>query len=311
MERQPYVVSARIVVAHEPQIGVVTVTFNSGRVLRPFLKCVSDQTLMNYRMYVVDNASTDDTLSIFAENQDQRIRLIANPENWGVAEGNNEGIRAAMADGCQAVLLLNNDTEFPQDLFANLYSALDENDCDMSTPKVLYFEPSDTIWCAGGWFDSKRFYGAFHYGMGEKDSGQYDETRQITYAPTCCLMVRRSVFEEIGLMDSKYFVYSDDVDFLYRCLRKNLRLWYIPKSILFHKVSSLTGGDESDFAIRFMTRNRMYFVRKHLPTWQALLWGTHFLAYTAPKLVLSGQDSVSRWRLRCASLFEGLSMAHE
>lgn len=297
--------------ALEPQIGVVTVTFNSGGVFRPFLNCVFGQTLTNYRLYVVDNASKDDTLAILTENHDERIRLIANPGNRGVAAGNNQGIRAAMADGCKTVLLLNNDTEFPEDLFAKLYSALEVNHCEMTTPKMFYFEPSDLIWCAGGWFDSRRFYGAFHFGMGEKDRGQYDESRRITYAPTCCLLVRRSVFQKIGIMDSKYFVYHDDVDFLYRCFRENIPLWYVPKAVLSHKVSSLTGGDESDFAIRYMTRNRMYFIRKHLPAWQALIWGVHFLAYTAPKLVLIGRDSFSRWRLRCGSLFEGLRMAHE
>jgi GT2 family glycosyltransferase len=297
--------------ASEPRIGVVTVSFNSGRLLHAFLGSVFGQTLSDFRLYVIDNASKDDSVAIVKESHDERVKLIENAVNLGVAEGNNQGIRAALADGCKTVLFLNNDTEFPNDLFAQLYSALEENNCDMATGKVLYFEPSNLIWCAGGWFDPGRFYGAFHYGMGEKDTGQYDEPRRITYAPTCCLLVSQSVFQRIGMMDSKYFVYSDDVDFLYRCLRRDISLWYIPKAMLFHKVSSLTGGDESDFAIRFMTRNRMYFIRKHLSAWQSLIWGAHFLACTAPKLVLFGHDSISRWRLRCASLFEGLRMAHD
>ena len=289
----------------------MTVTFNSGNVLRPFLDCVFGQSFTDFKLYVVDNASKDNSADVVNEIREERVRFIANSENRGVAEGNNQGARAALEDGCETVLLLNNDTEFPMDLFSRLYSALEESRCDMATGKILYFEPSDRIWCAGGWFDPKRFYGAFHFGMGEEDSGQFDAPRRVTYAPTCCLLVRRSVFQRIGMMDSKYFVYNDDVDFLYRCLRQDIALWYAPEAVLFHKVSSLTGGDESDFAVRFMTRNRMYFIRKNLSLWHALIWGVHFLTWTAPKLVLCGHDSLSRWRLRCISLFEGLGIEHE
>jgi GT2 family glycosyltransferase len=289
----------------------VTVTFNSGSVLPQFLNCTFRQTHRDFILFAVDNASKDNSVAILRETTDKRLRLIANSENQGVAEGNNQGIRAALADGCDTILLINNDTEFSEVLFARLYAGLEDHKCNMTTGKIFYFEPSDVIWCAGGWLDRKRFFGAFHYGMGEKDSGRYDEARRVTYTPSCCLMVRRSVFDRIGMMDSKYFVYHDDVDFLYRCLLEDLSLWYLPEARLYHKVSSLTGGDSSEFAIRYLTRNRMYFVRKHLPTWQVLLWSVHFVVYTAPKRLLLGRDSIRTWRLRCASVLEGLRMAHD
>lgn len=294
-----------------PQIGVVTVTFNSGEVLAPFLNCAFRQTLSDFILFVVDNASSDDTLQVLKECGDERLRVITNLDNRGVAEANNQGIRAALEAGCGSVLLLNNDTEFPEDLFVRLLEGLDVHGCDMTTGKILYFTPADLIWCAGGSLDRKRFFGASHFGNGEKDSGQYQEALRISYTPTCCLLVHRSVFNRIGLMDSKYFVYSDDVDFLYRCLKQDLSLWYIPGATLHHKVSSLTGGDDSEFSIRYMTRNRMYFLRKHLPLWKTLLWGIHFMTFTAPKRLLLGKDSIKIWRLRCISLVEGLRMDHD
>jgi GT2 family glycosyltransferase len=293
------------------RIGVVTVTYNSGSVLRAFFRSVLAQSLSDFNLYVVDNASRDDTMAVLREYPDSRVRSIANATNAGVAEGNNQGIRAALEDGCSTVLLLNNDTEFPPDLFAKLYAGLDEHDAAMTTAKMLYFEPSGKIWCAGGWLDEKRYFNAQHYGMQEQDHGQYDVVRQVTYTPTCCLLVRRSVFERVGLMDSRYFVYQDDVDFLYRCYREGLSLWYLPEAVLYHKVSALTGGDESEFAIRYMTRNRTYFLRKHLPVWQGLVWSLHFLLLTAPMRVVRGRDSLHIWRLRCASLLEGWRMAGE
>lgn len=295
----------------EPRIGVVTVTFNSSHVLPDFLTCTFSQTHKNFLLFTVDNASTDDTLSLLHQCGDDRLRIIANSTNLGVAEGNNVGIRAALEEGCNLILLLNNDTEFPKDLFARLKQGLDKHRCDMTTPKMLYFDAPDVVWCAGGYFDEKRYYGAFHTGMDEKDTGQFNRAQQVTYVPTCCLMIRRSVFETVGFMDDRYFVYTDDVDFLYRCLIKGLTLWYLPDATLFHKVSSLTGGSESAFAIRYMTRNRVYFLRKHLPGYQVFLWLVHFMAYTAPRRLLSGADSIRTWRLRCASVLEGLRMSHD
>ena len=290
------------------RIGVVTVTYNSGSVLHDFFRSAFAQSLSDFTLYVVDNASRDDTPALLRECTDARLRCIRNAANVGVAEGNNQGIRAALADGCETVLLLNNDTEFPPDLFARLYQGLEEHGAAMTSAKMYYFEPSGLIWCAGGELDPKTYFNAFHSGMGEPDRGQYEIARRVTYVPTCCLLVRKAVFERVGLMDPGYFVYQDDVDFLYRCYRKDLALWYLPKAILYHKVSALTGGDDSEFAIRYMTRNRVYFLRKHLPLRKALLWSLHFLLVTAPLRVVRRQDPLHRWRLRCAALLEGWRM---
>lgn len=291
------------------RIGVVTVTYNSQNVLEPFLRCVFSQTNADFLLYVVDNCSQDQTTAILQFENDPRFRCIFNRDNLGVAGANNQGIRAALEEGCETVLLLNNDTEFGPDLFSQLYAGLFDHDAGMTTCKMLYAEPSDMIWCAGGWLAPNRFFSAFHYGMDQRDQGQFDSERRISYTPTCCLLVRRSVFERVGLMDDRYFVYHDDVDFCYRCWQQDITLWYIPHAVLLHKVSSLTGGADSEFAIRLMTRNRAYFLRKHLSRWKTLLWAAHFLLVTAPRRLLMGSDSLHIWRLRCKSIIEGWRLA--
>jgi GT2 family glycosyltransferase len=176
----------------------------------------------------------------------------------------------------------------------------------MATGKIYFHNMPDRIWCAGGRFRPLRGFDNRHNGEGEKDTGQFDLPHPITYTPTCCLMVRRDVFDRIGLMDSRYFVYSDDADFLYRCLRHGISLWYIPEARLWHKVSSLTGGT-SDFTVRYSTRNRIYFVRKHLPYWQALLWlWESQLRSTAAFLV--HHIEFSRWILRLNAARDGWKM---
>ena len=101
------------------KVGVVTVTYNSQQVLPDFFASLWSQTHTNFVLYAVDNASSDDSVQLVRAEADERIRLIENASNVGVAAGNNIGITAARNDGCEYVLLLNNDTVFSGSLLAN------------------------------------------------------------------------------------------------------------------------------------------------------------------------------------------------
>lgn len=246
-------------------IGVVTVTFNSDGVIRPFMDSLLKQGHKDFRLYVVDNASSDGTLRSVAEYRDPRTVVIANQENVGVAEGNNIGIRAALKDGCESVLLINNDTVFGSDLISGLRNALVEHKCEMVVPKMLFFDEPDRIWCAGGEFSHWRGT-ARHFGFCEADDGRFDELQVVEYSPTCCVLIKRAVFDKVGLMDANYFAYFDDTDFCLRAYRAGITMFYIPGLRLFHKVSSLVGR-KSETALRLLTRNHVYHVLKNYNLW--------------------------------------------
>lgn len=272
-------------------IGVVTVTYNSEEVLPDFLRCMAVQTHREYILFVVDNASKDCTVGILRDCRDQRLRVVVNPDNLGVAAGNNQGIRAALGAGCRSVLLINNDTEFEPTLIAQLDQGLTHHRVEMACPKMMFHSEPERIWAAGGAFQPWRAYRSIHLGEGEIDSGQYDTARLVQYVPTCCVLIKKEVFEKIGLMDEQYFVYWDDTDFMYRAMKAGVRLMYLPQAKLSHKVASLTGGSGTPFAIRYGTRNSLYFLLKHfglilsLP-WLALtqiVWCQKFLFNRQPK----------------------------
>jgi hypothetical protein len=262
-------------------IGVVTVTFNSQSVLAGFIDSILKQSHLKFILYIIDNASSDATLKVLSEYNDPRIVLISNQTNVGVAEGNNIGIRAALKDGCGAVLLINNDTVFEPNLISKLANGLREHNCEMAVPKILYFDDPEMIWCAGGYFNALRGTGS-HFGLGRKDDGQFDITRAVGYSPTCCMLIKREVFDRVGLMDSSYFLYFDDTDFCLRAYRSGVKLWYLPSARLLHKVSSLTGGT-SMFTIRYITRNHIYYLLKHYPRWQIFLYFPAFYIYILGK----------------------------
>ncbi len=289
------------------RIGVVTVTYNSADVLPDFRRCMLSQTHTDFVLFVIDNASHDASVELLQACNDSRIIVVANPDNRGVAEGNNQGIRRALESGCSSILLLNNDTEFDESLIEDLVAGLERHQCDMICPKILYFDEPERVWAAGGFFQPRLGYRALHYGEGEIDRGQFDDSRRVTYAPTCCVLIRAELFEKIGLMDARYFAYVDDTDFMYRALKAGAALFYTADTRLFHKVGRLTGGRESPFTIRYATRNQAFFALKHFGRITARFWILMRRLYYLANL-LSSKDSFAIFKMKQSAISEAFRM---
>jgi GT2 family glycosyltransferase len=254
-------------------IGVVTVLYNSDNVLPGFFKSLADQQGVRFRLYVVDNGPTDTGIQIsrtLAEQYGIDAQYIFNNANLGVAKGNNQGIEMALMDGCDYVLLANNDTEFSSQTLHQLIGALDGGKERVATPKIMYHSDPTLIWYGGGHINTWTMRTP-HYGMNSLDQGKFDDLRYVGYAPTCFMMLDVRVFQKVGRMDEKYFVYYDDTDFVWRMSAHGIRILYVPKAIVLHKVSTSTGGAMSPFSVFYTNRNRIYFVRKNLRSMNKLV----------------------------------------
>ena len=288
------------------RMGIVTVAHNSDAVLPEFFDSVLSQTYEDYLLYVVDSGSTDGTQDRLRAISDPRLRCVLRQENIGFAAGSNLGIRMALKEGCESVMLLNNDTAFGPHLFQQLSDGLDRYNCDMTTPKMLYYETPNKIWAAGGHLNRWLGYRQRHDGENRQDDGRFDAPRRVTFTPFCCILIQSSVFEKIGYLDEAYFVYVEDVDYCYRAYRAYLSIWYLPHCRLFHKVNSLT-GHMSDFMVRYCTRNRIYYLQKHLPRLQAFFWYAIYHVHYAIDY-LWRRTPRKRWDLRRTSANEGWRM---
>src|SRR5436190_19172757 len=212
------------------KIGLVTVLFKSDNVLPGFFKSIAKQTHKDYVLYLVDNSvnPTSDKIitQCLAENSVTEYRHIKNTDNVGVAEGNNIGIRQALADDCTHIILLNNDIELEQDFVFSRMLSLCEKGEKIIIPKIFYYD-TRKLWMAGGTMNKWRALG-IHYGDGKTDAPEYNIAKYITYAPTCFMMVESSVFKNIGFMDAKYFAYYDDTDFVFRACNAGYKMYYEP-----------------------------------------------------------------------------------
>lgn len=281
-------------------IGVVTVTYNSSGFLDEFIACCNNQTFRNFRVYCIDNNSTDDTVNLLNKIRDERWRISVNRDNRGVAAGNNQGIIQALRDNCEWVLLLNNDTSFSADCFEKLIGCCSVERWLVAVPKIYFDKPKGHIWYGGGNFSRMKGYSGQHLAMGELDVGQVNQRNVVEYAPTCAMLVHRSVFERVGLMDEAYFVYFDDTDFCWRLKQAGAKIGYNPDAAIVHKVGGSTGGDRRPFTVRFTSRNRMFYIRKHFGVVRAIAWTPVFLGFYLVRFV------TGRWGLSCLrASFEG------
>ncbi len=291
----------------QQQIGVVTVTYNSGRVISEFLQCLLAQTHRRFVLYVVDNASRDNTLEQVKVLSDARIVLIENAQNLGFAAGVNQGIRAALESGCDSILIINNDTAFEPQLIARLLAGMLKHGCQMAAPKMLFYQDPSRIWAAGGSIAWTRGLRPKHFGYGQTDRGQFDQPRIVTFAPLCCTLISADVFRRVGLLDSQYFVYFEDIDFMYRARKAGVKLIYLPDAVLRHHRHALTGGAKSEFTIRQSTKNYFYFLLKHFGFWRSLPLLIANQAYFTARLSL-GLDSWSVYRLKQAAFREAFGL---
>lgn len=299
------------------KVGLVTITFNGADVIDGFMDSVNGLNYADWHLYVIDNHSSDDTLKKVSAKSSGRVTIIKNNFNNGVAGGNNQGITAALNDGCEYVLLINNDVEFEPALIDKLVDAAQSQKYDVVVPKMMYYNEPDILWFGGGFFNKKMGYMNYHVGMGEKDNGQY-ENRVITYAPTCCALIQKSVFADIGLMDEKYFVYFDDTDFWFRMMKDGRhKMYYISQVQFFHKVGSLTksktGSRENftfgNFTIKYSTRNRVYYLRKQKTLW-AYLNVAWFWFRLNLRFLISGKyhRNFKTWKLIQQSFINGIKL---
>lgn len=294
----------------ECELAIVTVTYNSGSVLREFLESLASDIEMipKFRLYLIDNASEDKTVKIAKEFQSEiNITIIANTRNTGAAGGNNQGIANALSDGAEWILLVNNDTIIPPGTLGGLVKVAATEKIHLLSPVIAGTEPAHTVWYAGGSLFPYKGMKVRHDGMGSSLADVPRGLRPTEYASTCCLLVHADVFFAIGGLDDDYFVYFEDVDFAIRAKAAGFQMWITGDFRIVHKASSLTGGYLSPFTVRWISRNWVLAARKHCVGLQRLTAFAYMQAWMLARM-LTFRDTPEIYFLRQRSFAEGLKL---
>jgi hypothetical protein len=238
---------------------------------------------------VVDNGSKEDPTASF-KGAYPEVNLILTGKNLGFSGGNNVGIRAAKGD---YLFIVNNDTEFTPGLIEGMLEIFQQYpDAGMVSPKFHYYFHKGTIEYAG--YKSVNIFTGRNgmIGCREKDEGQYNEIKVTNYAHGGGMMVSRKVIEEAGMLPEEFFLYYEEFDWSVRIRKKGYKIYYQPKSLIYHK-ESMTTGKSSPLKTFYLTRNRILFMRRNVALPGLMVFLGYFLCFTVPKntlqFVIKGQ----------------------
>jgi GT2 family glycosyltransferase len=186
--------------SHIPKVSIIVLTWKSYEVTRDCLFSLRKLDYPAFEVVLVDNGSADDSAERLA-SEFTEIRLIKNERNLGFPGGNNVAIRDAMERKPGYLLLLNNDTVVAPNFLSELVNVAESDDrIGIVNPKILYFEPSDRIWFAGGFYRPWSSFGKVR-GVNRRDVGKYNETREISFVTGCTFLIKTAVVHQFGLLD--------------------------------------------------------------------------------------------------------------
>ena len=230
------------------------------------LECVASLRASNdprLSVIVVDNGSTDSSWEelqrIAAE-----VTLIQSGANLGYAGGNNVGIRAALDSSADYIWILNNDTVVDPLCPNELLNAAEKYpEAGIFVPKVLFKDRPDVVLYEGGDYDWVRAQ-THHRGFGARDGGHFDSPDEVTFATGTSLFTRREVFERIGLLDERFFLYWEDMEFSHRALQAGYKLRYVPTARVWHELLASSEKHEGRSVVYdyYTLRNRLWFIRE-------------------------------------------------
>lgn len=246
--------------------AVVILNWNGRKLLEQFLPGVVLHSLSEAEVYVIDNASTDDSVA-FINSCFPEVKVIQNPENKGYAGGYNAGLKQVDAE---VYVLLNSDVEVTAGWLSPVVKAFKTHPrLAAAQPKILDYHNRDSFEYAGaaGGFIDKYGYPFCRgriFNTLEKDEGQYDGLVEIFWASGACFFVRSSCFWEAGGFDEDYFAHQEEIDLCWWFFNTDYKVYCVGDSRVYH-VGGGTLDAQSPKKTYLNFRNSLFNLQKHLP----------------------------------------------
>jgi GT2 family glycosyltransferase len=262
-----------------PELSIIIVNWNTQEYLDRCLACVYQaEDGIDMDVWVVDNASSDGSVLMVKEKYHE-VNLIQNRENAGFSRANNQAIQQSAGD---LVLLLNSDAFVERDCLRSLMAVM-QNDKktgvvggrllnqDGSLQRSCFSFPTlatelwQTLWL-DRLFPASKVFGKYlmtYWSM--------DDFREVDVVMGAVMLLRRQALNQVGLLDERFFMYSEEVDLCYRMIKNGWKVQYVPEASSVH----IWGGSSQKVKAATLLRlyqSRVQFFRKHYGTGSAVLF---------------------------------------
>ncbi|MFN3638315.1 MAG: glycosyltransferase family 2 protein, partial [Chloroherpetonaceae bacterium] len=277
----------------------------------------------NFKIILCDNGSSDGSIERFiawaqphavsyrilsrydaehtTDTVHEKLIIIENGANLGFAGGNNVGLRFARTQAFEYIWLLNTDTTVKPDALTKLIAEVEYNPkIGMCGSTLLYYHAPDTVQTLCGGRINRRTGEPHHIGAFQKFQqpiSQAEVLKQLDYVMGASMLISRKFLEEIGLMEERYFLYYEEIDWAERAKGK-FELGYAPESIVYHKEGRSVGNQPKAYtatSVYYMTRSRVMFMRKFFPKQLPLVYARLLIS-------VAGQIVRGNWQGAIATL---------
>ena len=248
------------------KVAIVILNWNGRQMLKEYLPSVLKYSREEATVYVADNASTDDSLTMLKQEFPE-VELIVLERNWGFADGYNKALAEIEAE---YFVLLNSDIEVTPDwlkpMVAYMDGHLDVAACQPKLRSIFDKHRFEYAGASGGYID--RFGYPFCRGRifetVEEDSGQYDEAADVLWATGAALMIRSKDYWETGGLDGRFFAHNEEIDLCWRLRIRGRRVVCLPESLIYH-VGGGTLPKSNPMKTFLNFRNNLTMLYKCLP----------------------------------------------
>ena len=273
-----------------PSVSVLITNYNGKSYLQECLRSVTALEYPRIEVVVVDNGSTDGSVSMVAA-EFPNVKVVASDSNLGYAGGNNLGLRFACGE---YILFLNNDATVERETVTKLIEAAAEEERIGVLGCKIYFGEGLTLQHAGGilfpWGVSRLV------GCGERDTGQFDEMRDVDWVSGAALMVKRDVVDSVGPLETYFGLYKEDIDLCFRAHKADFRVVYVSAAVVHHRGSIATDTLlDAPGKYYWRQRSRIAFAIKNFGTSGCLVWLVWEMWNLAFRIISAIYRSDGRW----------------
>ncbi|MGD2077916.1 MAG: glycosyltransferase family 2 protein, partial [Chloroflexota bacterium] len=275
------------------RVSIIIPNWNGCQHLATCLSSLRSQSFTDHEVILVDNDSSDQSVSYVQQNFPE-VKVIVLDKNRGFTGACNAGYARSQGD---YIVLLNNDTEAEKEWLAELVEAFEQDKTVGSVMgKIMLFDQRDHFHSAGDYYRIDGVPG--NRGVWQEDRGQYDHQEYVFSACGAAAAYRRSMLEEIGFLDERFYFSCEDVDVGWRAHLAGWRVLYVPSAIVYHKVKASSDGVTASY---YDGRNYLYLIWKNYPTsllrrhWRSVLVAQLRIGWHALR---SWRGAAARARLR-------------
>ena len=243
------------------KVSVVTPNYNGERFLKTFFESLNEDSECIGEVIIVDNGSGDGSKDYIKNNEfNFPVILIENSENLGFAPAVNQGISKAKNE---YIFSLNNDTELTKGSIKHMLDLISSDEAVFSVQaKMLQYNNKQLVDDVGDEYNLL----AWTKKTGENHSSdEFVEVKDIFSSCAGAALYKKSILEELGMFDSNFFAYMEDVDLAIRSKINGYKNLLCPQAIVYHIGSATSGSRYNEFKVKLAARNNVWVVYKNIP----------------------------------------------